>query len=245
MIAWNQVQSWIQSNPHASNSLAPYKHVNQSIEGPEEIPDSEGWLKMQVVPPTPLSAVLLLQDTIYNASLESARRSILRDETTDLQEKALVLLKGRVWPIRRTAEGISAVGLEEGRASTWTELGWRALAVLRECQLVILDENKQSIHFYPEDIRTWSESTETYYIDHEARSIWTRSTPIQLVTWLSDRESAKWTISWPLADGTMEELKASAAALHLTTAGKLKEVLRKLVGHGQAIQLLSKWKSCK
>jgi hypothetical protein len=243
MATLKQLQSWIQLNPHKSACLVPYKHASQTIEGPEETPDAEGWSKIQVLPPTPLSAILLLQDTIYGATLDSARRSFLRDETTDLQEKASALLKGRAWPIRRTAEGLSAIGLEEGRASTWTELGWRALAILRECQLVILDETKQTIHFYPEDIRTWSQTTDIYFIDHEARYIWTHSTPIHLITWLTNHESAKWTISWPLADGSMEELRSAATLLQLNTSGKIKEVLRKLVGHGQAIQLLSKWKT--
>jgi hypothetical protein len=242
MTTWEQVQTWIQLNPHKSVSLSPYKLASQMIEGSNEVPDMEGWIKHRVVPPTPLSAILLHQDTMYNASPETARKAMLRDETTDLQEKASIHLKGRAWPIRRTAEGLTAVGLEEGRPSVWTELGWRALATLRECQLVVVNELSKSIQFFPEDIRTWISTIDIVFLDHEARTIWISSSPVHLLSWLSKKESESWSISWPLADGTMEELRSSAAALQLNTGGKLKETLRKLVGHGQSIHLLSKWK---
>jgi hypothetical protein len=242
MTTWEQVQSWIQLNPHKSVCLSPYKLASQMIEGSNEVPDMEGWIKHRVVPPTPLSAILLHQDTMYSASPETARKAMLRDETTDLQEKASIHLKGRAWPIRRTAEGLTAVGLEEGRPSVWTELGWRALATLRECQLVVVNEISKSIQFFPEDIRTWISTIDIVFLDHEARTIWISLTPIHLLSWLSKKESESWSISWPLADGTMEELRSSAAALQLNTGGKLKETLRKLVGHGQSIHLLSKWK---
>jgi hypothetical protein len=241
MTTWEQVHTWIQVNPHKSASLSHYKHASQSIEGSNEVPDIEGWIKHRVDPPTPLSAILLFQDTMYSASPETARKAMLRDETTDLQEKATIHLKGRAWPIRRTAEGLSAVGLEEGRPSVWTELGWRALAILRECQFVVINESSKTIQFFPEDIRTWIPTTDILFLDHEARSIWTSSSPVHLLSWLSKQESQNWSINWPLADGTMEELRSSAATLQLNTAGKLKETLRKLVGHGQAIHLLSKW----
>jgi hypothetical protein len=241
ILEWSTIQSWIQRNPFHTTTLPPYTPANQSAKGTPELSQLNGWSKTPVVPATPLSAVLLSQDALYNATYESTRRSLLRDETTDLQEKAIVHLKGRAWPVRRTAEGLAAVGLEEGRAASWSSLGWNALATLRECQFVVLNETKQTIQFYPEDVRTWSYTLDIIFIDHECRYIWTNSSLSvhQMIhEKVLNQESNGWTIEWPLADGSMEELRTSTETLHLNSAGKKKETLRSLVGRGQSIHQL-------
>jgi len=239
-LPWTKVLSSLKMNPYKTASLAKYIPTNQTAEGPVEHIESDGWIKQSVSPATPLSAVLLYQDCIYNATIESARKALLRDETTDLQEKAVLLLKGRGWPVRKTAEGIAAIGLEEGRASTWPAIGWRALAALRECQLVLLNEEKRSIHFFPEDIRTWSSQVETIFLEYECRFIWTKST-IHLNAWISEKESSGWSIDWPLADGTLIELRAASEKLNESSAGKRKEALQKSVGRAQAIHQFAAW----
>ena len=240
-LTWTQVQSWINSNPHATATLKGYISAKQSIEGDKEVTDQYGWTKTQVAPATPLSAILIAQDTIYSSSTEAGRRSLLRDETTDLQEKAVLHLKGRVWPVRRTAEGIVATGMEEGRASAWTELGWRAIATLRECQIIVVNEDKKTLAFFPEDVRAWSQEIETICVDHEARFVWTNDTAkVILVKWIGELETAGWSIDWPLTDGTMDELKSAAEKAGIS--GKaVKDVLRKKIGRSQSIQHLTSW----
>ena len=241
-LTWSHVRSWIVPNPYKSRSLPKYVSESQSvlgIQGREE----DGWTKIPVSPPTPLSAALLAQDTYYEASSELSRRATLRDETTDLQEKAVLLLKGRAWPMRRTAEGLGACGLEEGRASDWPAIGWRAVCALRECQIICISEEKKEISFYPEDIRNWSNTIETFCVDSECRFLWTRTdAQACLGQWLSSRESASWTIQWPLAEGNMEELKAMAAKCPESFVGKMtKDVLQKKIGKSQSYQTLGKW----
>ena len=241
-LTWTQVQYWMNSNSHANATLKGYTSAKQSIEGDNEVIDEYGWAKTSVAPATPLSAILITQDTLYSSSTEAGRRSLLRDETTDLQEKAVLHLKGRAWPVRRTAEGIVATGMEEGRASAWTEIGWRAIATLRECQIVVFNEDKKTMAFFPEDIRAWSEEIETICVDHEARFVWSNgSNKVKIVKWIGDLETAGWTIDWPLADGTMDELKSAAEKAGIS--GKvIKDVLRKKIGRSQSIQHLSSWK---
>jgi hypothetical protein len=165
---------------------------------------------------------------------------MLRDETTDLQEKSVLFLKGRQWPIRRTAEGIVAAGLEEGK--TWPELGWEALCALRECQLVSINEDKKQISFYPTDIRTWSSTTPVYIVDHEVRYLHKQSTPFSLGLWLSQQEQAGWSIAWPIADGTVVELKAAAEKVNETVPPRVtKDALTKRVGRAEAVHHLAQW----
>lgn len=244
-IPWSTIHASVAKNPYKSASLANYTPTNQMAQVPIEQIDSNGWNKQPVVPATPLSAVLLQQDCIYNATIESSRRAMLRDETTDLQEKAVMLLKGRSWPVRKTAEGIAAIGLEEGRASIWPAIGWRALAALRECQIVLVNEEKKTVEFFPEDIRTWSSQVEIIFVEYECRYIWTprQEGKVQINMWLSEKEREGWGIGWPIAEGSIIELRAASEKLNESAAGKRKEALQKSVGRAQAIHQFSSWPS--
>ena len=238
---WTHVQNWIQSNPNRSATLKPFVPTKQSVEGEMEQTDTLGWTKLPVSPSTPLSAVLLAQDLMYRSVTEGARGAILRDETTDCQEKATLHLKGRAWPVRRTAEGIAAVGMEEAKASAWTTLGWHAIAALREIQIVIMNEQTKTIEFVPEDIRSWSNETEIICIAHDARFVWTHPSSASILhKWIAHQAFHEWTIEYPLADGTMEELK-TAAAKHEIAGKHVKDELRKLIGRAQSIKHILSW----
>jgi len=240
ILSWSKIHTSIAKNPFKSANISNYIPINQTARGLTEDISSDGWTKLPVVPATPLSAVLLYQDCIYNSTIDSGRRSLLRDQTTDLQEKATLLLKGRAWPVRKTAEGIAAIGLEEGRASSWPDIGWRALAALRECQLILLNEEKRTIQFYPEDIRTWSSQVETIFLEYECRFIYTCPT-IMLSTWISEKERSGWVIDWPIAEGSIIELRTASEKLNESAAGKRKETLQKSVGRAQAIHQIASW----
>ena len=238
---WTHVQKWIQTNPNRSATLKPFVPTNQSVEGEMEQTDILGWIKLPVSPSTPLSAILLAQDLMYRSVSEGTRYGLLRTETTDCQEKATLHLKGRAWPARRTAEGIAAVGMEEAKASSWTTIGWNAIAALREIQIVIMNETKQTIQFIPEDVRTWSNETEIICVAHDARFVWTHpSSSTTLHKWISHHAFHEWTIDYPLADGTMEELK-SAAVKHGIVGKHIKDELRKKIGCAQSIQHILSW----
>jgi hypothetical protein len=241
-ISWPNVQTWIGSNPHQMKALAPFKWAHESIEGPEEVTDADGWIRINVAPPTPLSAILLAQDSMYQALPEHARFSVLRDTLTELQTVASNQLKGRQWPVRRTNEGLTACGLTDGRPADWTDIGWRALATLRECQIILVNHDKQTISFFPEDVRTWSSTYDTLWIDHECRYSWSSPSKPNIKEWLATKEQSDWTIGWPEAEGTMDELKQAAQKVGEPIVGKImKDALMKRVGRAQAIHTLASW----
>jgi hypothetical protein len=242
-LTWTQVQNWITQNPHAKKELIPILNCKSASGIENDSIDEYNLTKHKVLPSTPLSAVLLAQDTLYGAYNESSRRATLRSETTDLQEKAVLHLKGRAWPVRRTAEGLSACGLEEGRSSSWPAIGWRALCELRDCQLVIVNEEKKEIHFFPEDIRTWRSDLDIFIVEFECRFLWTHKNMCEILnTWLQEKEKQEWSITWPLAEGSMEDLKKEYANSSDSYSGKLvKEIIQKRLGRLQSIKLLSSW----
>jgi hypothetical protein len=239
-LPWSNVRGWLAANPTSTHGLAPYIPAIQTVTGTRDTTDADGFIRVPVTPCTPLSAVLMAQDVVFSASTDAARRAALRDETTDLQEKAVLLLKGRQWPIRRTAEGIASAGMEEGRL-VWPELGWEAVAALRECQIVVVDEDKKTVCFVPEDVRTWSLDIETFVVSHDCRALWTKPVgkTLALGHWIGQKDGAGWTIAYPLVDGTMEELKSLAAkSLETLPVKTTKDVLRRRIGRSQAIDHL-------
>ncbi len=242
-LTWTQIQTWFDKNTHKQKCVPAYISNRDSVEGPETKIDEYGWSTLPISPCTPLSAILMAQDTLYNANPETIRHSLLRDETTDLQEKAVLHLKGRAWPVRRTAEGIAACGLEEGHVSSWTDIGWRALCALRECQLIVVNEERKQIRFFPEDVSTWSQTTDTFCVDSDCRTISTNANATQkLPVWLSKKEADGWAIQWPVAEGTMEQLKAELSTYNETLNSKCtKDVLTKKVGRAKCLHILSSW----
>lgn len=242
-ITWTQVQNCCKANPYRTKTLSPFVFEKESIQGPQEEVETDGWAKLAISPCTPLSAILFCQDSVYQASSELYRRSLLRDETTDLQEKAVLSLKGRAWPVRRTAEGIGYCGTEENRPSIWTELGWEAICILRECQIILIHEDKKEIQFYPEDIRVWKPDWDIICIDTDCRHVWTHDNPSKIIgIWLNQKENDGWKIQWPIQTGNMEELKVAFAKTNETQTGKInKDQLQKHVGRAQSIQLLREW----
>jgi hypothetical protein len=239
-VEWTKLQSWMESNPYKTASL-PRAHIGESIHFEQDAEDTKGWKTVHVSPATPLSVVLYAQDPLYSSSTQGTRKSLLRDETTDMQEKATLHLKGRQWPVRKTAEGIAGVGLEEERHSLWTEHGWRALCALRNCQLIVLNQKSKEMTFYPEDVRTWSEEVETLFLDTAARCLYVPPKGLLLKKWIQEQEAASWAITWPLPDGSMDELKALADKVGVPSVKMTKDVLRRRIGEMQSLQLLEKW----
>jgi hypothetical protein len=178
---------------------------------------------------------------MYLAIPSTARYSQLRDETTDLQEKAALHLKGRLWPVRRTAEGIAGVGLEEERHSLWTPLGWRALCHLRECQIVVVNEAHKTVQLYPEDIRIWSKDIPIYIMDSSAHTVFVPPPSYSFVKWLQLQESLGLLVEWPQMEGTMEEIKSAAHKVGEPAERIVKAILQKKVGRAQCIHFLNTW----
>ena len=239
-IEWKTVESWISNNPHKDVSL-PCARLNESIEFESEATDAKGWKTVHVSPATPLSVALYIQDAIYSSSSQGARKTLLRDETTDLQEKATLHLKGRTWPVRKTAEGLANIGLEEERHSLWTSHGWRALCVLRNCQFVVLNQKTKEMKFYPEDLRTWSQDIDTIFVDTTARSMYIPPKGLQFKQWIQEQEANSWVIDWPTPDGTMDELKALAEKVNVSTVKVTKDILQHRIGEAQCLKMLESW----
>jgi len=239
-ISFEKVKEWVSKNHSQPVKLSVFLGKD-TVRAPEDSHQSDGWSKRLITPSTPLSAVLMLQDDIYNAIPSTARHSQLRDETTELQEKATLHLKGRAWPVRRTAEGLAGVGLEEEKHSLWTALGWRALCHLRECQIIVLNEALKTLVFYPEDVRLWNKACPVYIMDATAHTVLIGPEGYNLLSWICNHEKMGYEVVWPQMDGTLEEIKAAAVAVGEATVKITKDKLGVKVGRAQSVKALVKF----
>jgi len=239
-VSFEQVKMWVSKN-HV-HPVKLYEYLGKdTVNVPEDSQQSDGWSKRLITPSTPLSAILMLQDDIYNAIPTTARHSQLRDTTTELQEKATLHLKGRAWPVRRTAEGLAAVGLETEKHSLWTPLGWRALCYLYECQFVIFNDALKTVEFYPEDVRIWSKARPVYIMDSTAHTVLIGPEGYNLLVWICNYEKNGYLIAWPCMEGTLEEIKAAAVAVGEATVKITKDRLGAKVGRAQSVKALVKF----
>jgi len=236
-ISWNEIVSFLEKNPYQDKKLLP------SIKFEELSDDLDLWHIQPVYPPGPLSCVLFSQNLDYRTSSLEGRPVVLRTQCTELQEKASTHLKGRAWPVRRTAEGIVAVSTEE-LPSKWTDLGLSALTQLYECQLVFFSLDKKTLNFIPKDVRNWSKDKPIYFIQSDARAVW--SPPVGFSVkgfgaWIQEKEDDSWIIEWPVCDGTLVELKEKAAGLQMNVGKILREELAKRIGRVEAVRLFASW----
>jgi hypothetical protein len=82
--------------------------------------------------------------------------------------------------------------------------------MLRHVQVVCFNEEKKTVWTYPEDLRAWSKHRTTLWVDGRCEKMLDHpADPCGgLGLWLSQREAEGWTIPWPVADGSLEEIKA-------------------------------------
>lgn len=241
IVSWNSVLGWISNNPSADKRLSlPKKTVLDSI--PQE---SNNWTTTPIIPATPLSCILSQQDQEYLSHSEGVRQSLLRDECTRLQEQATLTLRGRQWPVRKTAEGLAEVCLEtRGEYST---LGFHAMTNLRDCQIILINEQKKTVRFMPEDVRNWNSETELFFIQDDMRGVYippNSFTNKDLSKWLSDKETENWLIRWPDAEQTLgvDEIKKILIDHNESLTNKQnKDVLRTRAGRAQSVKILASW----
>lgn len=244
LATWPQIVSFLERNPFQEKTLTPYVKPSYAIEGAEGIPVKNGWTLTMVEPPTPLSCLLVLHDAEYASSTPEGRRVLLRERTTELQEKATTHLKGRAWPVRKTADGLVAVSTSE-KATEWSQIGLEALAELYECQIVLFDTTAKTASFIPADPRNWSRERPVYFLRKDGRAVWDSPdgwSSAKLGAWCDEKEQEGWTLAYPVAKGTLAEMKVIAEKDSYVIPLKVtKDVYAEHLGRAQTIRLFVSW----
>lgn len=234
----------ITENPHKNSNLLPLLTRNESGR-------SNQWESFEVSalqPPGTTSFALWSTDPLYRSATPYLRRQLLRDSILEFEKRTDVELTGRQWPRKKIHEAFAReLGTNPNPSEKLLE---EACAELCGYQKIVLHREKKTISFWPEDIRCWRRSAPLLFSDSEnhwileplGNVIWSLA---KLGIWLGEKEQEGWTISWPVAEGKIEELRAELEKQGigtLNTAGKklLKEGLARKVGRTQALTTLAR-----
>ena len=206
------------------------------------------WARLQ--PPGPISLWKWSVDPLYRGGTEASRRQVLNQSIIELQAR---VQQGdgsfsRKWSKTKISE---ALGLPVANAEedTFTLLEM-AVSQLAEIQWVRMNENEKKITLVPEDLRLWRSDRKILWTRERYRSSGEverkNFTLKSLSSWLSDREIEGWKITYPVAEGKFETLKAAWDSLNRGSPTRgpgekgriLEEDYAKALGKVQAIQWL-------
>jgi hypothetical protein len=116
----------------------------------------------------------------------------------------------------------------------------RALAHIFEYQKVIVDEANKTVVFIPGNPAVWSSERPVWIVGVGSRTVFHKGAEHDcrrnVLSWLEGREDDGWTIKWPEAEGTMEEMKGRIAP----RPGKLKkQEMAAILGRVESIRNLA------
>lgn len=238
--------SEIKRNPTRDANVPPFtkESIRQRNLGAKELLWGAGIRRL--TPARLTTAWLTLMDPLMLFSGDMYRANQVREKEFALEKDGVDTIRGK----RKLSK--KAVGEALGAANPTADQRKVFAGVLFECkqiQTLCYDLEKRTIWTYPEDLRAWSSNRLTCWVDstHEQMLDWDEvvgGAP-SFGIWLSEREAEGWTIPWPDADMTMEELKAYVREHDITVrpliAGeKVKKVdYSRCVGRAQTVAHLS------
>jgi hypothetical protein len=233
------LHSAIHKNPFRS---APAPQYIASAMAKEEGETLWGFRARPLDPPKLLTAWLYTFDPLFNIAGSSYRATEVRDKAFALQEEAMKTIRGhRKLSKVKMGEAFGAAAPNEDQ----TKIIAAVLLATKNIQVVIYDSEKKTAWTSPEDLRTWSNTRQTLWVDKGYRQN-IDATASHLSGWISERESEGWSFDWPLADGTLEEVRAKLGhefphlVVHPAEPGKKvkKEDYCRTLGRAQAIRAI-------
>lgn len=210
---------------------------------------SETWdcfLQVPLNPPGSLSQFLLHTDPVYEIASPSVRKSIQQAKALEIEERVDTELVGRKWSRKKIHD---AFGQQVNQASPpYSDLIEQVLCELYQFQKVILHRRSKQITFCPPDLRLWKSDIPVHVGDDEGCWAYEVVQAKNFLTWLTEKEDDNWKISWPTADGKLEELRSEVLKRNLVAhkqpgsdSTKLKkEDWARTLGRSQAIETLSR-----
>jgi hypothetical protein len=229
-----KIYDWIAQNPNKDATLRwrePIPTQGSSFE------TWEGFLLKPLNPPGTLSLLMAVSDPLYEMGSQALRKQMLIEQLLVLHERVDKELIGRRYPRKKIQDLLAQqISAQQPVASPILD---DALSQLFEVQLVHMDRKSKRISFSPPDPRTWSTERPVFVCQSDGQWISVPVQPLDLSVWLSSKEQDGWTVAWPTADGSFEELKARLVAENRVPKGK-KDELAAILGRLQALTLLAK-----
>jgi hypothetical protein len=229
----------LEKNPFRDRCVTAFVKDKVDIRRMESKDELWGFRICHVSPPRLTTAWRMSEDPLMVIAGDGYRASEVRDRAFELQEEAVKNLRGnRKLTKAKMGDAMSAIK----PTSDQTKVVAAILYHLKRIQTVCFDQQTKTVWTVPEDYRAWSNKMPTLWVDQHCERMLEGSA--NLGQWLSDRDDEGWTITWPVAEGTMEEIKSKAMHMGLVPrpselgAKIKKEDWAKSLGRAEAIQKL-------
>ncbi len=240
----DQIKHVVNKNPfrdHCVPAFTKAKRENITF----ETKDTLWGATVSILEPAVLAtAWVRMTNPILHISQAGPAATVIRDSLFALQQEAATSLKGnRKLSKVKVADALAAIKPNTDQ----TKIIAHVLYALKRIQTVCFDEEKKEVWTIPEDLRVWSGSMKTIWVDakYERSLDWEKAQSFS--QWISNRESEGWKIEWPISDGTFEEIKQKMAEEypHITvhsSDGKKpkKEDYAKALGRCETVRHLAK-----
>jgi hypothetical protein len=246
-----KIQAWISENPHRKRTVLPIeiRIVSDTQEG-EEVPSTlpGGWSSTPLEPPGPVSLYLWKTNPEFRAGSFTVRRTILRETILVLHERVDKELRGIKWQRKKVLEQLSAQQTSAVSPPMDTPELDKALCHLLGYQKVIVDEaGSKKIQFFPENPQSWSADFPVWGSSIGARAVLHKAgeEPVSrgLALWLQGREDEGWSIRWPIAEGTLEEIRSKLLQRGLRCNPRIEKPKKadyaEVLGRAEAVSHLS------
>jgi hypothetical protein len=241
----------LRTNPTIGKTVFPISiQVCSDTNETDEIPSTVcGWIPTPLEPPGPVAAVLWKTNPEFRAGSLSVRKTILRETIIGLQERVERELRGHRWSRKKIMEQLVAQQSADASPPQNTRELNDALAFLYEIQFVFVDEANKRVSWSPEDVRVWSTTRPIWALSLGSRAIFHKtgeeSVGKELGIWISNRELENWRIQWPVADGTLEDLKGRFGKMNISSGFRIEKPKKadyaSAIGRVEAIQNLTKF----
>jgi hypothetical protein len=233
----------IDKNPFKNSCPTPFTQKKRDMITLTKTDTQWGASKRPLDPPRLTTAWLSLEDPLMVIAGPNYRATEVRDKSFALQEEALSVLRGnRKLTKAKMGDALSSMKPNEDQ----TKVIARILLALKHVQTVCYNEEKKTVWTMPEDLRAWSTSLRTIWIDNRAEHFldFSDSPPLGLGAWLSEREDDGWKIEWPVSEESYEDMKRIALEKGITVrplegTKPKKDDFARVLGRHYAIQHLS------
>ena len=225
----DQLRLLVNQNPNKAATVEniQIKVCSDTQDGEDAPTTLSGLIPTPLEPPGPLSHMLWKTNAEYRAATTPVRKTILRETILTLAKRVDAELKGHRWSRKKVHEQLAAQQSADISPPQDTRDLDEALAYLYEVQIVVVDEANKKIRWVPEDPRNWSKERPVWAVTLGSRAVLHRVNegPVSagLSAWVSEREDDKWRIDWPVADGTLEAIKAKLTEMSVGLGNRLEK----------------------
>lgn len=251
------IRSWAAANPNRNatlkvpTDLCP-EHTNYVMDTYKFPAQAGPWQLVKLDPAGLVSFALWMRDPLYRAGEGLLRRQLLNEGHVTMRGEFEASVPSR--KRRRMVELFENIDLFRTAEAADLRAFWETWAAVLECQFVqISSRGDKRISFIPEDLRRWDSRRPVYYVDEGVETIFlppkgdnnTRGIEGHgLAAYVADRMEEGWTVTWPVADGTKEELEKELLPIlnYVTVSEKAKKAeLAAIIGRHYGIEALHKF----